>query len=89
MELEPQRFERLPAPLGGPVVGVGGGPPQRVVPAKLLPAVAATSFVCGAAIASYAARKRRGREEAHSRRLEVVGSRSLLLDVHLLGRGGR
>jgi len=57
------------------------------VPARLIPAVAATSFVAGAAIASYAARRRRVREvgTAKPRRIEVVGSRSVLLDVHLLG----
>jgi len=90
VELQPQPSDRLPVALSRPIVGLGGGPPERVVPARLLPAVAATSFLAGAAIASYTARRRRHREErGGQRRLEVVGSRSLLLDVHLLGRPRR
>jgi len=62
-------------------------PPQRYVSARLLPAVAATSFIAGAAVAGFAARRQARRRPVEGRRaLEVVGSRSVLLDIHLLGR---
>ena len=74
------------------------------LPAVQAAAVAAGSFVAGAALVSLAhrrreralARTRKGRRRAITRRkrgrqdsalsvLEIVGSRSLLVDVHLLG----
>jgi hypothetical protein len=75
---------------------------ERSVPAALLPAVAAGSFAAGAAAVGLvrlrrgrvpggvswrpgSARRRRGATE----RLHIIGSRSLLLDVHLIGRPGK
>ncbi|MHB8492864.1 MAG: hypothetical protein ACYDA6_11720 [Solirubrobacteraceae bacterium] len=75
---------------------------ERTVPAALLPAVAAGSFVAGAVVVSYVNRRRTSPKAAGSRRtllrhrsasvgvperIQIVGSRSVLLDVHLLGRG--
>jgi hypothetical protein len=72
-----------------------------MVAATLLPAIAAGSFAAGAAVMSLFTRRRALRRPAARRallrrpgsrasgraeRLEVVASRSLLLDVHLLGR---
>jgi hypothetical protein len=71
------------------------------VPVALLPAVAACSFVAGAAAAGLARRRRsralasngrRSRQLANrgaggmSERLQIVSSRTVLLDMHLLGR---
>jgi hypothetical protein len=72
---------------------------ERSVPAALLPAVAAGSFAAGAAAVGLVRRRRprassavgrrpRGRRGG-SERLQIVGTRSLLLDVHLIGRGGK
>ncbi|MDE3069839.1 MAG: hypothetical protein KGJ43_03830 [Acidobacteriota bacterium] len=76
---------------------------DRTVPAALLPAVAAGSFVAGAAVVSYVHRRRTPPKAAAGRRwtllrrrtasagtqehIQIVGTRSVLLDVHLLGRG--
>lgn len=67
----------------------------RGAPAVQAAAVAAGGFVAGAAVVSIA-RRRRSRDRIGRRggerrgkgrdRLQIVGSRSLLLDVHLLGR---
>ncbi|HLI32836.1 MAG TPA: hypothetical protein VKU89_08875 [Solirubrobacteraceae bacterium] len=78
---------------------------SRSVPAVVLPAVAAGSFAAGLALAELLHRSRssaRGRagallglREGDRRprngleRVQIVGSRSLLLDVHLLGRAAR
>ena len=77
---------------------------ERSVPVTLLPAVAAGSFAAGAAVMTYVHRRRSaprsgarrrsalqrtGGATAARERLQIVGSRSILLDVHLLGRGGR
>ncbi|HMJ04341.1 MAG TPA: hypothetical protein VK506_15480 [Conexibacter sp.] len=68
---------------------------RRQLPAVQAAAVAATSFVAGAAavvaIHRHAARKpagvrRRRKRGDSSETLSVVGTRSFLLDVHLLGR---
>lgn len=77
----------------------------RSVPATVLPAVAAGSFAAGLALAQIIQRCRgggRGRagallglRESDRRsakgieRVQIIGSRSLLLDVHLLGRAAR
>ena len=78
---------------------------SRSVPAVVLPAVAAGSFAAGLALAELLHRSRRsargragallGLREGDRRsrngleRVQIVGSRSLLLDVHLLGRAAR
>jgi hypothetical protein len=74
---------------------------ERSVPVVLLPALAATSFAAGAAAVGLARRRRiggalaAGRRPRRSRgrgggeRLQIVGTRSVLLDVHLIGRPGR
>jgi hypothetical protein len=72
-------------------------PVRRQLPAVQAAAVAATGFVAGAAAVvaiqhRRAARKPLGRRRANgggaaAERLTVVGTRSFLLDVHLLGRG--
>jgi hypothetical protein len=74
---------------------------DHVVPVALLPAVAACSFLAGAAAAGLARRRRAaalagsGRRSRHltnrgaggvSERLQIVSSRTLLVDLHLLGR---
>jgi hypothetical protein len=68
--------------------------PRAVVPAVQAAAVAATSFVAGAAVVGLAQRHQRRRDLARSKRalrrgagefVQIVGSRSLLVDVHLLG----
>jgi hypothetical protein len=70
---------------------------RTVAPAVQAAAVAAGSFVAGAAMVGLAHRRQRRRElmRAGSRRgrgsrgmgelVQIVGSRSLLVDVHLLG----
>ncbi len=69
---------------------------RSVSPAAQTAVVAAGGFVAGAAIVSLASRRRqrsmrrrgpaRGRAPRRRRALmEIVGTRSLLLDVHLLG----
>jgi hypothetical protein len=76
---------------------------ERSVPAVLLPAVAAGSFAAGAAAVGLVRRRtmraqravgllggsRRGGGRARGERLHIVGTRSLLLDVHLIGRPGK
>jgi hypothetical protein len=74
---------------------------ERSVPAALLPAVAAGSFAAGAAAVGLVRRRAtrapravgllggRGRGRSRGERLQIVGTRSLLLDVHLLGRPGK
>jgi hypothetical protein len=94
-ELPAPGASALPVPLGRREIAR----PERLVGAALLPAIAAGSFAAGAAVVSLLARRRplarigrrRGllRRRAPGRpreRLEIVASRSLLLDVHLLGR---
>lgn len=72
-------------------------PVRRQLPAVQAAAVAATGFVAGAAAvvaiqhrraARKPARRRRGGNGAVAETLTVVGTRSFLLDVHLLGRRG-
>ncbi len=71
--------------------------PRRQLPAVQAAAVAATGFVAGAAtvvaISRHVARaggtrspRRRRRRGAGAETLTVLGTRSFLLDVHLLGR---
>jgi hypothetical protein len=71
--------------------------PRRRLPAVAAGAVAATGFVAGAAtvvaISRHVARRaggtglpRRRKGDNGSETLSVVGTRSFLLDVHLLGR---
>ena len=78
---------------------------ERAVPAALLPAVAAGSFVAGAAAVGLVRRRATrapravgllggrgrgpGRGRSRGERLHIVGTRSLLLDVHLIGRPGK
>ncbi len=78
--------------------------PGLVLPAVQAAAVAAGGFVVGAAVVGLAQRRQRrsaalgkgrggrsvgGRGAKGSELLQIVGSRSLLVDVHLLGgRGG-
>lgn len=71
--------------------------PRRNLPAVQAAAVAATGFAVGAATViaisrrsssrSRAPVKRRRRRDPRPEVLSVVGTRSFLLDVHLLGRG--
>ena len=70
--------------------------PRRQLPAVQAAAVAATGFVAGAAtvvaISRHVSRsrapvKRRRKRDAGPEVMSVLGTRSFLLDVHLLGRG--
>jgi hypothetical protein len=70
--------------------------PRRQLPAVQAAAVAATGFVAGAATVVAISRrvsrsrppvKRRRKRDAGPEALSVLGTRSFLLDVHLLGRG--
>jgi hypothetical protein len=69
--------------------------PRRQLPAVQAAAVAATGFVAGAAtvvaisrhVSSKPRTSRRRRRGDGSETLSVLGTRSFLLDVHLLGRG--
>ncbi|HZV73254.1 MAG TPA: hypothetical protein VFF79_06030 [Conexibacter sp.] len=69
--------------------------PRRQLPAVQAAAVAATGFVAGAAtvvaISRHVSRKptvrRRRKRAAGPETLSVLGTRSFLLDVHVLGRG--
>jgi hypothetical protein len=70
--------------------------PRRQLPAVQAAAVAATGFAVGAATVVAIQRKASARRPARLRRrkrgpavetLTVLGSRSFLVDVHLLGRG--
>jgi hypothetical protein len=69
---------------------------RRQLPAVQAAAVAATGFVAGAAtvvaISRHVSRsrapvKRRRKRDAGPEAMSVLGTRSFLLDVHLLGRG--
>jgi hypothetical protein len=82
-------FARLREPAGRSLI-------RSVSPAAQTAVVAAGGFVAGAAIVGLASRRRRratagrgpARRRAPQRRralMEIVGTRSLLLDVHLLG----
>ena len=73
--------------------------PRRQLPAVQAGAVAAAGFVAGAAtvvaISRHVARRpprarpaRRRRRDPGPEVMSVLGTRSFLLDVHLLGRGG-
>jgi len=74
---------------------------ERAVPAAMLPAVAAGSFAAGAAVVGLLRRRRTHalsavgwrprmrRLEGRGERLQIVGTRSVLLDIHLLGRSGK
>ena len=74
---------------------------ERSVPAAVIPAVAAGSFAAGAAVVGLVRRRRSRalsaagwrprlrRADGRGERLQIVGTRSLLLDVHLLGRTGK
>jgi hypothetical protein len=95
---EPQTLS--PKPMTGALARSG----SAVIPAVQAAAVAAGGFVAGAAIVSLAQRRqrqsaptRRGRRRAGrpartvaagGELLQVVSSRSLLVDVHLLGPAG-
>jgi hypothetical protein len=71
--------------------------PRRQLPAVQAAAVAATGFVAGAATLAAISRhvssrsrspvKRRRKRDVGPEMLSVLGTRSFLLDVHLLGRG--
>lgn len=70
--------------------------PRRQLPAVQATAVAVTGFVAGAAtvvaISRHVSRRpgrlpRRGKRDAGPEVMSVLGTRSFLLDVHLLGRG--
>jgi hypothetical protein len=81
-----------------PVPGVSRPTPALVIPAVQAAAAAAGGFVAGAALVGLVHRQRRraalerarrgGRRGASTRvgeLVQIVGSRSLLVDVHLLG----
>jgi hypothetical protein len=75
--------------------------PRSVVPAVQTAAVAAGGFVAGAvvvgvlgrrhqrALATRPARRLTGRKRSAGELVEIVGSRSFLVDVHLLGSPAR
>jgi hypothetical protein len=80
---------------------VAQSPPRTMVPVAQAAAVAAGGFVAGAAVVGLVGRRRARSRGLSARRrggkeltrggelLQIVGSRSLLVDVHLLGgRGG-
>ncbi len=79
-----------PAPLT-PTVAPVAGPPARTVPVAQAAAVAATGFAAGAVTAAFVRTVGRRRAvRAASRRsrrhgLPIAGTRSFLVDVHLLG----
>ena len=64
--------------------------PAGAVPAKQAAAIAATTFVAGAATVAMVNRRRtkptRKRKKSKSAIGEIVGSNSFLVDVHLLRR---
>jgi hypothetical protein len=102
VELQPEILEPEETVDGVPVLAAEVRALERAVPRRQLPAVqaaavAATGFVAGAAavvaIHRHAARKppavrRRRKRDAGSETLSVLGTRSFLLDVHLLGGRG-
>jgi len=70
--------------------------PRRNLPAVQAGAVAAAGFVAGAATVVAISRRASGAKRSPTRRrkrdagpevMSVLGTRSFLLDVHLLGRG--
>ncbi len=83
--------------LSAPHPLVGSAPTRAMVPVAQAAAVAAGGFVAGAAVVGLVGRRRsrpakrlsarrRGKEISRAGELlQIVGSRSLLLDVHLLG----
>ncbi len=93
--------EALPEPpLQGEIVQAAsaGALLRSLAPATQTVAVAASGFIAGAAIAGLASRRRRrratralprprrrGGETPGAELLQIVGTRSLLVDVHLLG----
>lgn len=79
-----------------------GGLVRSVAPATQAMVVAASGFVAGAAVMGLAVRRRAGAARGSSKRsgarrrggkrgesVKIVGSRSLLVDVHLLGGAER
>ncbi|HEX5146976.1 MAG TPA: hypothetical protein VFV85_08135 [Conexibacter sp.] len=96
----PQPIEPEETVVGVPVLAAEVRALERIDPRRQLPAVqaaavAATGFVAGAAtvvaISRHVARKpartsRRRKRGDRAETLSVLGTRSFLLDVHLLGR---
>jgi hypothetical protein len=89
-------------PVLAPEPGRRGGLIRSVAPATQAMMVAASGFVAGAAVVGLAARrrggaarrpvKRRGARKGGKRGgeiVKIVGTRSLLVDVHLLGGAER
>ena len=87
----PSDAMRGPAGVPAPFVRTGGVVPARTVPVAQAAAVAATGFAAGAVTAAVVrGLTKRHAVKAAGRRggrggLPVVGSRSFLVDVHLLG----
>jgi hypothetical protein len=90
------------APVLAPEPVRRGGLVRSVAPATQAMVVAASGFVAGAALVGLAVRRRggavrgpagrRGARKAGKRRgetVKIVGTRSLLVDVHLLGGAER
>ena len=77
----------LPVPAAGTTVAA---PEPALVPARQAAALAATSFVAGAATVAVVHRRRarvpRRRRKAKGGLGEIVASNSFLVDVHLLRR---
>ena len=100
MDPEPDLVEPEETVDGVPVLAAEVRALERAVPRRPLPAVQATAvavtgFVAGAAtvvaISRHVARRparapRRRKRAAGAETLTVLGTRSFLLDVHLLGR---
>lgn len=91
-ETEPARVPALQSMLGRPLAEL------RAAPAVQAAAVAAGGIVAGAAVVGLARRHgspgareavRRGGRRRGRERVEIVASRSLLVDLHLLGPSGR
>ena len=92
MEEQPREEEvvdGLPV-LAADVRVIEPAPPAGVVPARQAAAIAATTFVAGAATVAMVNRRRtkpsRKRKKSKSAIGEIVGSNSFLVDVHLLRR---
>ncbi|HWK18104.1 MAG TPA: hypothetical protein VNR66_11680 [Solirubrobacteraceae bacterium] len=83
-------------PVLAEVRAIEAAPPSSVLPAVQAAAAAATGFVAGAATLAVvhrrrtrkAARRQRGLARRASEVLPVIGSRTFLVDVHLLGKPG-
>ena len=83
-------------PVLAEVRAIEPAPPSSVLPAVQAAAMAATGFVAGAATLAVmnrrrtrkAARRQRGLARRASEVLPVIGSRTFLVDVHLLGKPG-